>query len=217
MRLLTIDPAQLQRNPWNSNHLTPDAEAKLYNSIERHGLFKPIIARELADGTLQILGGQHRADIAQTMGVQVPVFVLGGIDDTRAKEIGLADNARYGHDDAAELARIIESLGGATDLASFLPLDVVQIEALSAIEKIDLDTLGLEEEDAPAVEGKPAKAPKTHVTMRFRVPIENQALVERVVKKVIEEHGFDDSDAMVNAGDALVQLAIAYDEDRTHR
>nr|EKV2115583.1 chromosome partitioning protein ParB [Acinetobacter baumannii] len=38
--LIWVDPAQLQPNPWNSNIVSPENEAKLKASIERRGMFK---------------------------------------------------------------------------------------------------------------------------------------------------------------------------------
>src|SRR5437762_10365036 len=101
---LFVDPRLLQPNPWNTNVVSPDNEAKIDASNQRLGMFKPIIVRELPDGTLQILGGAHRRESAIRLGWdQVPVFNVGPVSDKQAKEIGLADNARYGHDDTLAL------------------------------------------------------------------------------------------------------------------
>ncbi|MEZ6841329.1 ParB/RepB/Spo0J family partition protein [Acinetobacter baumannii] len=69
-------------------------------------MFKPIVVRQLDNGTLQIIGGEHRALVAKQMKVdKVPAFNLGKISDVEAKEIGLLDNGRYGSDDALKIGR----------------------------------------------------------------------------------------------------------------
>jgi len=208
MRLELMNPRLLKRNPWNANHLTPEAELKLRNSIERNGMFKPVVVRELANGDYEILGGQHRVDQAIMLNMdEVPVANIGTVSDVTAMEIGLADNARYGQDDAGELAKIVAMLGSPEDLASFLPMDMGQIEAITAVSNIDLDTLGFDEDDATPVEERPARLPKTHIMMRFKVPLDDQRLVEGQIKQIIADMGYKDSDSLVNAGDALVAMA----------
>jgi ParB family chromosome partitioning protein len=208
-----IDPDVLLPNPWNTNSLSPEAELKLENSISRHGMFKPVVVRTLKDGRLQILGGAHRAAAAARLGLTtIPIFNIGEVDDAKAKEIGIIDNGRYGHDDADALSKLLEELGDPADLASFLPFDMNDIAAMSRASKIDLDSLELDEPDAEAIDVSPPtpRLPKTHSVMRFRVPIEDQAWIETMIKETIKDQGLSDSDSMVNAGDALVILMKAF-------
>jgi ParB family chromosome partitioning protein len=202
-----LNPKELLANPWNPNRLTPEAEMKLENSLARLGMFKPILVRTLEDGRREILGGENRARAAERLGwTEVPVYSLGALSDDQAKQIGLLDNTRYGHDDASVLAKLLEDLGSPTDLATFMPFDMAELDALSAVSRIDLDKIGLEDEDAPAIEDRPVRAPRTHATMRFKVPIEDQKTIEAQIKAIIADQGLEDSDSLVNAGDALVWL-----------
>jgi ParB-like chromosome segregation protein Spo0J len=209
MKLEELPPGLLLPNPWNTNHLTPEAELKLENSLRRRGMFKPVVVRQLADGEYEILGGQHRAMIAARMGMTtVPIFNLGAVDDQAAQEIGVLDNSRYGQDDATALSRLLNELGSPAELATFMAFDTSELDAIHKLSTIDLDRLGLEDEDAPAPETKPVKEARTHTIMRFKVPIADQHKVEDRIKSVIAAQGYADSDSMVNAGDALVWLAL---------
>lgn len=201
-----IDPRQLQPNPWNTNVVSPDNEAKLDESLRRLSMFKPVLVRELDDGTLQILGGAHRVQSAIRLGLKtVPIWNLGRIDDKKAKEISLVDNGRYGADDAIALAELLEELGHADELASFLPYSDTELEALFSSTNIDLDKLAdAEIEDEP--EPKPAKAPQTHTMMRFKVPIEDAERISDIFESIMNRQKFTESDALTNAGDALVWL-----------
>lgn len=77
--ILTVETAQLRPNPWNTNIVGAQNFDKLKNSIDRLGFFKPILVRDMEDGTYQILGGEHRWRAAIEQGMQSePVFWVGG-------------------------------------------------------------------------------------------------------------------------------------------
>ena len=210
MKMLMLDPTTLEKNPWNSNKMTVEMQTRLYNSINRLGFFRPIVVRE-HNSSYQILGGQHRAEIAMQMGIEVPVMNLGSISDKKAKEIGIVDNGRYGQDQADLLASLIKDLGDPTDLMTFLPFDLPELEAMDAVLNINLDTLELDDEDAPPIEPR-VKERKTHCTMKFQVPIEDQSTVEDQIKAIIADQEFTDSNSAINAGDALLWLIRNYHE-----
>lgn len=204
MRMLHVPPGDLSNNPWNTNVVGAEQRDRLRRSMERHGWVRPIVARRV-DGALQILGGQHRVEIAAEMGMTaVPVVDLGEMTDQSAKEIGLLDNARYGEDDALGLAQLLSTMGDIDELSTFLPSIDAELAALMERE-IDFDNLTYADESA-ALE-KPAReaaAAKTHQVMRFKVAVEDADFITDALRKVQHEQGFVASDALTNAGDALV-------------
>ena len=213
MNILNVKPENLEPNPWNSNTLTPEAEVKLQLSIERLGMFKPIIIRELPNGTMQILGGQHRAEIAARMGLTIPAINLGLIEDQQAKEIGIIDNGRYGHDQADLLAKLLEDMGDPKELSTFLPFDLSEIDAMTAVSKIDLDSLELDEHDAEPITPIKREA-KTHAILKFKVPIDDQGMILDQLNMIIDNQGLDDTDSLVRAGEALLWLTRAYQQSK---
>lgn len=203
-----VDPGTLVPNSWNSNVVSPDNEAKLDASLKRFGVFKPVIVRELMDGTLQIIGGQHRAQSAVRLGYQeIPVVNLGVITDQKAKEISLVDNDRYGEDDAFKLGELLSSLdlGDIASFTSFSDEELGSIFTSSSIALDELDALSLPSED---IELPAEKSVQTHQIMRFKVPIKDVDAVTQKIEKAIKVQGFDDSDSLTNAGDALVHLLL---------
>lgn len=209
-----LDPRVLRKNPWNSNVVSPDNEAKLDESVRRLGMFKPVVVRTLEDGSLQILGGEHRAQSAIRIGMtEIPVVNLGKIDDTKAKEIGLIDNGRYGVDDAFQLAELMSQLGTPEELASFMPYSDADLASIFATVEIALDEIDLPD-DAPAppslAESLPM--PKTHSILRFKVPIDDVDEISAKIDKVMKRHGFTESDSLTNAGDALVYMLKGFKE-----
>lgn len=209
----TVDIARLRPNPWNSNNVSSDNEQRIRESIRRNGLFKPIIVRELDDGTLQIIGGQHRWEQARELGhLNVPIVNLGGIDDAQAKEIGVIDNARYGADDSIMLADILKSIGTISDLRDFLPYGETDLNAIFSASVIDIDELVLTPETAEPennTDGPEEKAPRatrTHAQVRFKLSIFDNERLTALIGKTQREQGFTQEDELTNAGDALVWL-----------
>lgn len=201
-----VDIDQVDPNPWNPNIVDPDSERKLDASIKRLGVFKPIIVREF-EGRLEVIGGQHRWESARRLGMaEIPVINLGEIPDTLAKEIGLADNGRWGHDDPTLLAEVFRDLD-TKELVDFLPITEQEIEAVWTTSSVDISDLDLDDDDLlndEEIESK--KTAPTHTIMRFKVPILDAELISEKVKKVQAEQGFNESDSLMNAGDALVFL-----------
>lgn len=204
--LIQVNPSDLKGNPWNSNVVSPANEAKLEESIRQLGMFKPIVVRELR-GSYQIIGGEHRAQLAKRMGLpEIPAFNLGPIDDVTAKKIGLQDNNRFGEDDTLKLAEIFGDIGSPEDLATYMPFSMSEIDSIFSSSSVALDVLddlNLPDEE---VELPQHKAEQTHQIMRFKVPVGDVDDVTALIGKIIKTQGFDDSDSLANAGDALVHL-----------
>lgn len=213
----TIKATALFPNPWNTNELTPEAENKLDESIRRNGMFKPIIVREREDGKFEIVGGHHRWESCIRLGVkEVPIHNLGAIPENKAKEISVLDNGRYGSDDIISLGALLKEIAPQEELEKFMPFDSGELAALESSASIDFDDLTAEPmlEESEEIIEKPEKRIKTHVTMRFNVPIANHGFIERIIADVIKEQGFDDPDALINAGDALMTIARAYESGK---
>ena len=208
MKLLNIDPKDLSPNPWNTNQVDPDNMERLSASLERHGWVKPALVRETALG-FQILGGQHRVEAAIDLGHDtVPVINLGDISDVKAKEIGLIDNARYGQDDALELAELLTDLGGPDALAVFLPIGEEDLANLATeIDDEDIDDL-LNGDDEPSE--KQEKPKKTHQIMRFKIPVADADEVQDFFEKIMDNQDFTEADSLTNAGDALLHVVKTF-------
>jgi ParB family transcriptional regulator, chromosome partitioning protein len=203
---MTYEPVgALAPNPWNTNRITdPVNEEKLRESLRRFGAFKPILVRTLPDGTLQILGGEHRWKAAQQLGYkEVPVVNLGALDEQRAKEIGLVDNGRYGEDDTLGLSNLIKELG--TDIMSFMPFTELDLEALAKVSSINLEDLDkTPQEQLPDLNKLPS-APSSQV-MRFKVPVEDMGWLSTMIEQEMKNQGYKEEDALTNAGHAFVSL-----------
>lgn len=205
-----VDPRSLTFSPWNVNSVSVENQRKLEESIRRNGIFRPIIVRELDDGTLEVIAGEHTTRAAIALGYEeIDVYNLGGISEARAKEISVIDNQQYGSEDAFELAALLKEFEG--NVEDFLPMSDEDLKAIFKSTAIDFDSLELpdpSDEDVPASNPNDdlAAAPVTHQFMRFRVPLGDAELVERCIQTIIKRQSFTGSDSLANAGDALVWL-----------
>lgn len=203
MAMMSVEA--LAPNPWNTNQMTPEGEAKLEASIKRLDMFKPIVVRTLADGTLQIIGGQHRWEAAVRLGYEkVPVVNVGAISDKKAKEIGVVDNGRYGADDAQGLADLLKGLGDMADLNSFLPDDIAVHALMDDVPTLTDQDLKITDE-ADKTPAPPLSPPDTQA-MRFNVPVEDVAWIQALLEDTIREQNFTTDDSKTNAGNAIVFL-----------
>jgi ParB-like chromosome segregation protein Spo0J len=212
-KALEVPTDQLRPNPWNTNRCSPENEARLEGSLDRFdGLFKPIIVREVKGAAgYEILGGEHRWLIAKRKKLaKVPVWNLGHLADKMAKEISIADNARYGADDTLALSELFKDLGeSAEDIQSYLPYGDVDIQSIFSSTDIALDDLVLDDDDEKSFEPEATpKLPKTHTLMRFKVAIEDAERLSELIARTQKTYGFTSSDQATNAGDALVHLLL---------
>lgn len=206
IKVETLAPEQLSPNPWNTNIVDAGNMQKLEASIERFGMFKPVVVRETDDG-LQIIGGQHRWEAAKSLKYnEIPVVNLGRISDKKAKEISLVDNGRYGADDTLQLAELLENIGvGAEELASFMPYSESDFASIFSSVNISLDDLDLPDEDDYPKSAAPKPA-QTHQVMRFKVPVDDVSVITDLIERTMKEQKYTDEDSLSNAGNALVHL-----------
>lgn len=210
LRIDNVNPARLKPNPWNTNHVSPENEQKLEASLKRFGFTRPIIVRETSDG-LQIIGGEHRWQVAQKMGYEtVPVVNLGALDDKRAKEIGLIDNGRYGEDDTLRLGELFKELGTPSELLSFLPYTDTEFDQIFKASDIALDDLDVMNDDGelPDLSSAVGKTQDFQI-MRFKIPMGDVAKVQQMIELTMKNQNLTSEDSLSNAGAALVHLLLS--------
>ena len=199
--------SSLVPSSWNPNIVSPDNEEKLRNSLQRHGFFKPALARELPDGSLEIVGGEHRVMAAKSIGyTHVPVVNLGKISDEKAKELCLLDNGRFGNDDTLQLAALLSSLDSIEDLSSFMPYSDADFQSIFSSTSIALDELDIPDDEPHAPSLAKEKTVQTHQIMRFKVPVGDVASITTAIERTMKTQRFNDEDSLSNAGNALVHI-----------
>lgn len=208
LKVENVSPDVLKPSKWNPNVVSPDNEARLEESLKRNGFFKPALVRELEDGSLEIVGGEHRVMAAKRLGyTEVPVISLGKITDKKAKELCLLDNGRYGADDSLQLGLLLEELGNSSELAEFLPYSEADLNEIFSSRSIELDMLDMNDDEAVDLTAPVISKPiQTHQIMRFKVPYEDAPVVQAVIESIMKRQGYSQEDSLTNAGHALVHI-----------
>jgi hypothetical protein len=196
MKFDNVNPFELVANPWNSNKVDRDNFEKLKKSLQRHGSFKPIIVRTLSTGQLEILGGFHRAEAAKELGLtEVPICNLGTMDDSKAKEITLIDNTRYGQDDEELLEKLLS--------------EITDLEGLNQIVPEEVELPELDEPDTTLPETPAEKEEDEFEILKFRFDdLDKAEEIKAVLAKVAYSLEFKHKDGYADYPAALYHLLM---------
>lgn len=127
---LYVDPDQLRPYPGNPNRADVD---ELRGSVRRNGQYRPVIARRLPDGALEILAGHGTTEATGAEAGKVRIEVH-DIDDATARRIVARDNIRPRGsvlDEEALLALLSQAeADGGLDGTGYLDDDVDDLRAL---------------------------------------------------------------------------------------
>ena len=148
-----LDVNTLEPHPDNFN---VGDSASISESIGVNGFFGAVLAREMPDGSYQILAGRHRWAEAKEHGLQrVPVIVVEA-DDEAALKILAADNEtnRRGRYDRAKARRVLESL----DDLKGTGFDLSGLEALEG--EREAEEAASEPTEEPAAPAEPTPQPQ---------------------------------------------------------
>ena len=213
IQMLSADA--LTPNKWNPNAVGPENMEKLKASLENNSFFKPVLVRELDDGVLEIIGGEHRVTAAQELGIEVPVLNLGKLDDVMAKKLTLMDNDGYGENDSTLLARVLQDLeAGNVDIISEMTytedslndlLDLTtktgdMLDSLDGLDDLDLDT----PDTSPKPE--PDEEVTTFKSIKVKVDISVSEHIDDLMLEAFERYHIEDSDPAVMRGLLLQRL-----------
>lgn len=113
MRVLEIDPNQIQVNPHQPRKSFHSADLEnLINSIRVHGIMMPLVVTKKDDGSYELIAGERRLRASKTIGLEkVPVIVRSAKEQEKL-ELALIENVQRKNLNALEEAiayqRLIE-------------------------------------------------------------------------------------------------------------
>jgi hypothetical protein len=210
--LETILLDTLKPNDWNPNKVDPINQEKLEKSLQIYGQQIPIIVRSLEDGTNEIVDGEHRVMGARNLGwFNIQAIQLGVCSVEEAKRKTLIANSRYGKDDNSALFDLLSTDGvfkTAEDILETMPIDESELAGLFSSDDIDLSMLDDTDDEGGSGEIElelPDSRQSTRI-LRFKVDSDDADDIEEQIETVKAQMGLNESDAITNAGDALVIL-----------
>jgi len=152
--LREVPPGRLARSPWQPRTAIDrgDDFTALVDSVRAHGVLEPLLARELAAGTLELLAGERRLEAAKVAGLPVvPVRVLEGLSDAGARAVAITENLARRDLSAWEEATAVRHLRNARREEA-LPFDVRALAAAAGRSKsVTAELLRIAEHLTPAV------------------------------------------------------------------
>lgn len=111
--LRQIPVIQLGRSPFQPRRTVERDESfeVLVDSVKSHGVLHPVVVRELADGSLELLAGERRLEAAKACGhPTIPARVLSNVSDVAAQGIALTENCTRANLSTWEQAQTLGAL-----------------------------------------------------------------------------------------------------------
>lgn len=159
--------------------------AKEKASITKFGFVVPVIVRETTTG-YEIVDGEHRWRAAKALRLpSIPVWNLGAIPDSMAKQLTVALNEIKGDADPALLGSLLSDLlseESKEDLLEALPFTQESLDRLLGLGGFDWGSLesGIPAPAAPAAE----RSESAWVERTFRLPVDAAGVLDEALGRV---------------------------------
>jgi len=145
--LMRTELGRLKPAPWNYKEPgSPEMLARLVASIQRDASAGVLAVREMEDGSLEVIDGNHRLEAVRTLGwAEVPVENFGPISQAAAVVLAQRRNFQWYADDATKLALLMKEVVLPTisldELEVFMPQGRAALENLARMTDFDWDSM----------------------------------------------------------------------------
>ncbi len=174
--------SRLRKAPWNYKTNNHTLTAKLARNIERNGQVENLVVRNLPDGSLEIVNGNHRFDALEALGKEYAwVLNLGDITEIQAKRVAIELNETHFANDETVLAHRLRELMkdfSLEDLTATLPYDEAELKAT-------MDTLSLDWTSFPEVHTRLETAKPT---VRIACSLEMAEKIMEMADREVDSH-----------------------------
>ena len=176
--------SSVKPNEWNPNIQTDFVFAHELKSIKKHGFIAPIIVRELDDGTLEIVDGEHRYKAATQLGAtEIAVNNLGKIDINDSKALTVIMNEVRGRADTFKMGELLKAMSESMnmdDLMESLPFAEAEMKHMLGLNCIDWDAVT---PDAPAGDVSEGSDTPLDATISIKVSADVKSLFDEQLKR----------------------------------
>lgn len=215
---------------WNYKTSNARKMKKLERNMVRNGLIQNLIVRPIAGGFYEVVNGNHRLEVMQTMRIdKVMCFNLGNVTVAQAKRIALETNETSFDRDDGKLAGILKDLHVEFDtkeLFSTLSADLVNLDKIinktvTEIEDIDLElgepvysTDKRSRESKVPIDYQSTRIDKGGVERNRRIAsVGNSQEGESIVP---DEHSIEQPAAMKYKSSSMAQNVKQLEDDMSH-
>ncbi len=196
MKTVDISLTKLRPAPWNPNQMDETMMERLRESISRYGLVEPLVVRPLDDSLYEVLSGNQRFRVLQSMDLKSVPCVVVELNDTRAMLLAQALNGLRGEDDLALKGALLKEILSSVpenEILSLLPETTESLKSLSLINEMDLAEHLKAWEEAQA-------ARLRHMQLQFTdKQLETVEKAVSLMTRKAKENGFDNPNTRGNA------------------
>lgn len=170
-----VDVARLHKAQWNYKTDDDAKLEKLREKIKRNGQLVNVIIRELEDGTLEVVNGNHRQDafIAEKV-ERVMAYNLGRTSVTHAKRVAWETNGDEDFDaDPLKVARLFRDMAkeyGAEDLTKTMSVKPADIARYINMAEFSWEQYGRKETPTHGDKDAAQPEPEQFVTIKLDLP-----------------------------------------------
>jgi hypothetical protein len=132
-----VPVSALVKATWNYKKDDAELAAKLAANMKRNGQVESLMVRQLKNGTLEVVNGNHRLDALITLGVKTAMVCdLGKISDAEARRLAVETNETRFETDFVKLSLLFKDMNeefDKDDLLGTLPFDEREISDIEQI------------------------------------------------------------------------------------
>lgn len=190
--------------PWNPNQMDEVMANRLRESLSRYGLVEPLVVRPRDSSTYEVLSGNQRLRVIESISLETVPCVIVSLRDPEAMMLAQALNGLRGDDDLAlkgELLRNILSSIPENEVLSLLPETAESLKSLATINQIDLAEHLKAWEQAQAAKLK---------HMQLQLTAQQLEVVEEALSRILPEAKGSSFDNPNNRGNAIFLLCKYY-------
>lgn len=184
-----IETSKLIKAEWNYKEEDEKQTAKLIENFKRNGQVENIQIRELEDGKYEVVNGNHRLDVMNSIGLKkCHTYNHGKISLAEAQRLAIETNETRFNTNAFKLGELIKDMSGTfslDEMAETMPF--TSEEMSNMIDVLDFDWNTFEDDEPLDLE----KEDKFDNTISFKVSEDTYRNWMELRKRMKELNGYD--------------------------
>jgi len=141
MKIVELPIEVLKEAPWNPNQMDEATLNRLSESLSRYRLVEPLVARSIEGEFYEVLSGNQRLKVLNSLGFKSVPCVIVSLSDPEAMLLAQALNNLKGEDDPALKGNMFKTILASVPedrVISLLPEDKESLKALTSFTQMDL-------------------------------------------------------------------------------
>jgi len=204
MNIVELHIKNLKEAPWNPNQMDEATLNRLSESLSRYGMVEPLVVRPREGGFHEVLSGNQRLKVINSLGFKNVSCVVVNLSDPEAMLLAQALNNLRGEDNLVLKGNLFKTILASVPedrVISLLPEDQESLKALTSFNQIDLAQHLQSWELAQAARLK-------HMVLQLTP--QQLEMVEEAINRIMPDVKEDNSGSPNNRGTAIFLLCKYY-------